>query len=268
MAFEDLEGEIWKPIKDRPGYEISNMKRVRTYKDRYSFKKDAYMDEPRLMSPQTHRQGYKYVGLTNGDGKQHKGYIHHLYGEAFIDNPDNKPEINHENGIKDDNDGKNLTWMTHAENMAHAWRTGLIDREKMRTATIEACHREVYCYEDDRSFYTAAEAAKHYGVSKSAITLCCQGKIHCLKDRHFCYIEDIDYLRRNIDNIRAIEKQKKRVKATNVVTGEERIYPSRREASKDLKIPDSYISNIIAGRSYQTRGWTFADMPVQLEERR
>lgn len=65
-----------------------------------------------------------------------------------------------------------------------------------------------------------------------------------------------------------IEGGRKQVKAINVDTGEERIYASRQEASKDLNIPNSYISNIIAGRSYETRGWTFKNAPVEEIERR
>ena len=82
-----------------------------------------------------------------------------------------------------------------------------------------------------------------------------------------CYAEDVDFLRRNIDNIRGLDGQKKRVKAINLETGEERIYSSRQQASRDLGIPDSYISNIIAGRSHKTRGWTFEDMPIILEKK-
>ena len=160
-----------------------------------------------------------------------------------------------------------ILWNTRAENMEHARRTGLWSVEKSTAAAREACRREVYCYEDDRYFRTLAEAADYFGVSKSCITLCCQGKSHNVRGKHVCYAEDVDYLRRNIDNIRCLDGQKKRVKAINLETGEERIYLSRQQASRDLGIPDSYISNIIAGRSHKTRGWTFEDMPIILEKR-
>ena len=260
--------ETWYPLKNWPGYEISTNQRVRSFKDKYGFGKNEYADEPTVLEEQTHRLGYKYVNLRK-DGRTHKGYIHRLMAETFIPNPDNKPEVNHENGDKADNRIENLTWNTRVENMAHARRTGLWDIERSTAAAIESCRREVYCYEDDRFFHTAAEAADYYGVSRGSITLCCQGKMHNVKGRHICYAEDVEYLRDNIAEIRALEGQKKRVKAINIYTGEERVYPSRKAASMELGIPDSYISNIIAGRSpYQTRGWTFKDMPVYMEERR
>lgn len=258
--------EVWKPLLNWPGYEVSNKACVRSYRNKDGFGKPEFVDTPHPVTVQTNKDGYKYVMLMR-DGKQRKAYIHHLMGEAFIPNPEGKPEINHENGIKDANDLSNFTWMTHAENMEHARRTGLIDKEKMVAAVREACHREVYCYEDDKYFYTAADAADYYNVSRSLVTLCCQGKVYSMRGLHLCYAEDADYLRSNIGEIRALGTNFKRIKAINVETGEERIYPSRKAASADLKIPDSYISNIIAGRSYKTRGWTFKDMPANLEKR-
>ena len=258
--------EKWYPLKNWPGYEISEDGHVRSYLDRRGFGKNKYVEIPELLEEQTHRDGYIYVNLRK-DGKTHKGYIHHLMAETFIPNPENKPEVNHENGIKSDNSLDNLTWNTRAENMEHARRTGLWSVEKSMAAVREACRREVYCYEDDRYFHTSVEAADYFGVSKSCITLCCQGKSHNVSGKHVCYAEDVDFLRRNIDNIRGLDGQKKRVKAINLETGEERIYSSRQQASRDLGIPDSYISNIIAGRSHKTRGWTFEDMPIILEKR-
>ena len=56
------------------------------------------------------------VGLyKNGKRKQFK--VHRLLALHFIPNPENKPQIDHENGVRDDNSLENLSWVTHRENM-------------------------------------------------------------------------------------------------------------------------------------------------------
>lgn len=258
--------EEWRDVVGYHGYEVSDQGRVRSYRDRYGFNVSKRLVKPYYMTLQINENGYRFVRLIR-DGRQHKCYVNNLVATAFIPNPENKPEANHINGDKSNNCVWNLEWATHAENMAHAYRTGLCSFEKNIGKAIEACKRSVYCYETDEIFDSVDEAANYFGVTKGCITLCCQGKSHHVKGYHLSYADDADYLRRNIESIKAIQGQRRRVKAININTGEELVYPSRQAASADLGISDSYISNIIAGRSYQTRGWTFEDLPVFLEER-
>lgn len=76
------------------------------------------------LKPSLDSNGYTRVNLSK-DGKQTVIRIHRLVAEAFIPNPDNKPCINHKNGIKSDNGVGNLEWCTYSENNKHAYYIGL-----------------------------------------------------------------------------------------------------------------------------------------------
>ena len=68
---------------------------------------------------QRKQKGYMRISLfKKGEGKKGKGFfVHRLLALHFIPNPENKPYIDHINGIRDDNRLENLRWVTHKENM-------------------------------------------------------------------------------------------------------------------------------------------------------
>jgi len=69
----------------------------------------------RYLSPRENKKGYLKVELYK-DRIQKTHRIHRLVAEHYIDNPDNKPCVDHWNGIKTDNRVENLRWATHSEN--------------------------------------------------------------------------------------------------------------------------------------------------------
>lgn len=74
-------------------------------------------------------RGYGYVTL-HYRGTKRQAQVHRLVAEAFIPNPDNKPEVNHIDGDKRNNCVENLEWVTRAENMYHAQSTDLLKHHK------------------------------------------------------------------------------------------------------------------------------------------
>lgn len=122
--------EIWKPVKNYESYyEVSNLGRVR------GLCRDITNNFGTFKSKDTFLKGYKSVnGYTKYtlsiNGKQKTLLGHRMVAEAFLENYDNKPIVNHKNGIKSDNRLDNLEWATGSENMKHAIDTGLIPIRK------------------------------------------------------------------------------------------------------------------------------------------
>ena len=111
--------EIWKDIEGYEGlYQISNLGRVKSLKHiivRNNGVKQTFQEKI-LKTPLCKKTGYPMVCLWFM-GKEKRYSVHRLIAQAFIPNPENKPEINHINTIRNDNRIENLEWVTRTENM-------------------------------------------------------------------------------------------------------------------------------------------------------
>src|SRR5882724_7621941 len=116
--------DIWKPVQAYEGYyEISNSGIVRSLERTIAFSKGSRKLKSRTLQSRMNNCGYAEVRLSK-NGIKKTTFVHIILAQAFIPNPDAKPEINHRNGIKVDNSLENLEWVTHSENMLHAYSLG------------------------------------------------------------------------------------------------------------------------------------------------
>ena len=148
--------EIWK---DAIGYEnlyqVSNLGRIKNKKNK-------------LLKITYDIKGYARVWLY-----KNKTYfnerINRLVAKAFIPNPDNLPQVNHIDGDKTHNNINNLEWCTASENIRHAYRTGLLKKNK-----------KVYQYDKNNNlineFFSQNQASIITKINQANISLCTLGK--------------------------------------------------------------------------------------------
>lgn len=166
--------EIWKPILNYEGmYQISNKGRVRSC-DRYV--KGGKFRIGKIRKQSTTPKGYKRVTISK-DGESKNFMVHRLVAEAFIQNPDNKPQVNHIDGDKANNKANNLEWCTNGENQIHAWKCGLNKGAKgLLKGGNHPGAKTIRCLTTDEIFECIRSASKIYGIDRSDISRCCKGK--------------------------------------------------------------------------------------------
>lgn len=191
--------EIWKPIKGYEGiYEVSNLGRVKR------LARDIVQPNPNpsckgvcvqhidecILKSRPNKNGYPLILLRGAvDGKRRGFSVHRLVATAFIPNPDNLPQVNHKNEIRNDNRVENLEWCTNYYNMHYG---------NCQRRIYEGQHfKPVDVYTKDGKFLkhydSIVEASRATGVSTGRVSQICQGitqnglKRQTAKGYHFKY---------------------------------------------------------------------------------
>lgn len=150
-----------KPIKGFPEYTVSECGLIESLKK----------NREKYLKPQKYKNGYLFVSLCK-DGKVFQFLVHRIVANNFIPNIENKPQVNHKDGNKQNNHVDNLEWCTARQNTVHAvinkLRIALKGEEtkisKLKTENINEIFSLIH------SGISQKEIAKIYNVSPSLIS--------------------------------------------------------------------------------------------------
>jgi hypothetical protein len=144
--------EIWRSLPELGDkYEVSNFGNVRS--------------KYRTMAGCKDGAGY-ICSMFRVNGNHGVKRFHTLVARAFIENPLNKPFVNHKNGIKSDNRVENLEWCTPYENSEHATRTGLHDLKGEKAPHSKLTEIEVLQIRELDGKFTRKQIGSMFGISR------------------------------------------------------------------------------------------------------
>lgn len=153
------------------------MKTLEEYPD-YIFSKSGLIYSTKgkkLLSKSLDKKGYERVNLYI-NGKTKSVFVHRIIAMCYVENPENKPQVNHINGIKSDNRICNLEWCTNKENQNHAFRIGLRTRKKEYTKPVNN-KKKILLDTSTGVFYNSiTEAANALGYNKGTLKDYISGK--------------------------------------------------------------------------------------------
>lgn len=180
-----MQKEIWKTIEGYSFYKVSNFGLVKSLsrKVRWSHHKKTGLKniEEKILKPIKTSIGYSQCTLKNDNGELKSFHIHRLVAKAFINNPNNKPQVNHIDGNKLNNRLENLEWCTYSENSLHAYNVlgitpsgfGRFGRESNKARVVI---QKTLDGKFIKKWYCASDAVREQGFDSGGITNACRKK--------------------------------------------------------------------------------------------
>ena len=172
--------EVWKEVDGYNGrYEISNLGRLR------SFAQDSKNGKIKTGNKET--KGYLAVVLYDSEGNKKCYKMHRLVANAFIDNPDNLPQVNHKDENKENNSVDNLEWCTNDYNCHYGTK---LQRVALANTCCKTTSKKVYSMDVDGNieyFDSIGEAERRTGNSHCNIVMALKGRRRSCGNRKWYY---------------------------------------------------------------------------------
>lgn len=197
----------WRRV---PGYEpyleVNELGQVRSV-ERYVNHRNGSVSRmrPKILAQHPDPKGYLKI-RTSVNNKKTSIKVHRAVAEAFISNPENKPQVDHIDGDKTNNHVSNLRWVSNKENFDYSvknglrensfrtltkWRNDPVRKAKATAKIVERCSKKTYCFSLDgeliAEFSSCTEAGKAIGGCESGVSGCCTGKYPTYKNYVFSY---------------------------------------------------------------------------------
>lgn len=145
----------WRTVKEYDHYEVNRLGQIR------------HKVRKRNLILRPNKSGYLYVNF-NIKGHRQNFAVHRIVANAFIPNPNHKPEVNHIDFNKSNNCIENLEWVDSSENKKHTYANKKVNLGKK----VEQWTKDGFYL---RTFNTISEAAQFMNCGVAAISNCCNG---------------------------------------------------------------------------------------------
>lgn len=172
----------WKIVENTDGkIEVSNSGLVRSY----------LSGKPRILKSQIDKKGYSRIAITI-NRKKHTYKVHRLVAIAFLENPEDLPQVNHIDGNKQNNHVENLEWISNRDNALHAIKAGLwanviagsLKENNRRKKPVVAFN------ETGQKHFESVSEAERYFNSRHVVDAI-KGKRHTVKGWRFAYESEV-----------------------------------------------------------------------------
>lgn len=253
-----MDDEIWKTYPEYPFIQGSNLGNVRTISRYVKTKNGSRWVCGRVLKQHHNRNGYMQV-TTTINGKTVTISIHRIIAACFLSNPDNLPQVNHKNNVRDDNRVENLEWCSRRYNLQYRNKFGISYGEAAKKCPVIAINLETL---EVLRFSSQTEAGKNLGISRPSIGQVISGKAKQAGGYYFMNGDGSD-VKMNKNRLRKIVAGRKpdySILGVNLTTQMVYIFPSQGEAGRVVGIDQSTVGMVIRGKRNKTKGFWFTNV--------